>query len=199
MKILLVSDEESPYLWDHYQPGMLDDIDLIISCGDLKASYLSFLVTMSRAPLLYIHGNHDDKYEQHPPEGCVCIEDRIVKIGKYRIMGLGGCLRYNPRGKNQYTEREMRRRVRKMWWPLMRSHGVDIIVTHAPVRGIGDVETPTHKGFVCFRKLLEKHKPLYWCYGHIHLNYNRRLPRIQQSGQTTLINAFDRHILVLPD
>ena len=28
MKILLISDEESPYLWDHYQPGRLDGIDL---------------------------------------------------------------------------------------------------------------------------------------------------------------------------
>ena len=46
MKILLVSDEECLYLWDYYRPGRLDGIDLIISCGDLNAEYLSFLVTM---------------------------------------------------------------------------------------------------------------------------------------------------------
>ena len=34
MKILLISDEESSYLWDHYQPGRLDGIDLIICVGD---------------------------------------------------------------------------------------------------------------------------------------------------------------------
>jgi hypothetical protein len=50
MRILLVSDEESPYLWDYYQPGRLEGIDLILSCGDLKPEYLSFLVTMSTAP-----------------------------------------------------------------------------------------------------------------------------------------------------
>ena len=50
MRILLVADEESKYIWDHYQPGMLDDVDLILSCGDLKADYLTFLVTMSHAP-----------------------------------------------------------------------------------------------------------------------------------------------------
>ena len=38
MKILLVADKESPYLWDHYQPGRLKDIDLILSSGDLKAA-----------------------------------------------------------------------------------------------------------------------------------------------------------------
>ena len=52
MKILLVADEESRYYWDYYQRGRLDDIDLIISCGDLKSEYLTFLVTMGKAPLL---------------------------------------------------------------------------------------------------------------------------------------------------
>ena len=56
MKLLLVSDEESPYFWDYYRPGRLDGIDLILAAGDLKADYLSFLVTMGRAPVLYIHG-----------------------------------------------------------------------------------------------------------------------------------------------
>ena len=51
MKILAISDEECPALWDYYIPGRLDEYDLIISCGDLKASYLSFLVTMGKAPV----------------------------------------------------------------------------------------------------------------------------------------------------
>lgn len=46
MKLLLLSDKESPYLWDYYRPGRLSEYDLMLSCGDLKASYLSFLVTM---------------------------------------------------------------------------------------------------------------------------------------------------------
>ena len=46
MKLLLIADEEAPYLWDFYQPGRLDGIDLILSCGDLKQEYLEFLVTM---------------------------------------------------------------------------------------------------------------------------------------------------------
>ena len=69
MKILLVSDRESPYYWDYYQPGRLSDIDLIISCGDLKSQYLSFLVTMGRAKVLYVHGNHDQTYNIRPRRG----------------------------------------------------------------------------------------------------------------------------------
>ena len=62
MKILTVSDEESPALWDYYVPGRLADYDLILSCGDLKPEYLSFLVTMAKCPVLYVHGNHDTNY-----------------------------------------------------------------------------------------------------------------------------------------
>ena len=105
MKILLVSDEESSYLWDYYQPGRLDGIDLILSCGDLKAEYLSFLVTMGKAPLLYIHGNHDVDYVNRPPEGCDCIEDKLVEVKGLRILGLGGSKLYSH-GPHQYTADE---------------------------------------------------------------------------------------------
>ena len=130
MKILLVSDEECLYLWDYYRPGRLDGIDLIISCGDLNAEYLSFLVTMGRAPVLYVHGNHDGGYERHPPEGCTCIEDQVVNVCGLRILGLGGSPWYSG-GPHQYTEREMERRIRRLRFRLRRAGGVDMIVTHA--------------------------------------------------------------------
>ena len=131
MKILFISDEECPALWDFYVPGRLDGIDLIISCGDLRSSYLQFLVTMARCPLLFVAGNHDTHYDREPPSGCDCIDDAIVEYNGVRIMGLGGCRRYHP-GKYQYTERQMRRRIRKLRLPLRRCKGVDIVVTHAP-------------------------------------------------------------------
>ena len=66
MKALLISDTECSALWDYYSPGRLDGVDLILSCGDLSAKYLTFLVTMANVPLLYVHGNHDHRYEQEP-------------------------------------------------------------------------------------------------------------------------------------
>lgn len=68
MKILVVSDEENTYIWDYFERSRFADIDLIISCGDLKAEYLSFLVTLIKAPLFYVHGNHDERYLKNPPE-----------------------------------------------------------------------------------------------------------------------------------
>lgn len=196
MKILLVSDKESLYYWDYYQPGRLDGIDLILSCGDLKASYLSFLVTMGRAPLLYVHGNHDVTYETAPPEGCDCIEDKLVVVDGLRILGLGGSALYSG-GPHQYTERQMARRIRRLWFQLRRAGGVDIVVTHAPAKGYGDGEDYAHRGFEALLPLLDKYEPRYLVHGHVHVTYGVNRPRVLQRGGTTIINAYERYILEL--
>ena len=109
MKILLLADEESKYLWDYFEKEKLDGIDLIISCGDLKAEYLSFLATFTTVPVLYVHGNHDVHYDRKAPDGCVCIDDAVFVYKGLRIAGLGGSMSYSMR-KYQYTERQMYQR-----------------------------------------------------------------------------------------
>ena len=198
MKILLVSDEEDQYLWDFYTPGRLKGIDLILSAGDLKAEYLSFLVTMANRPLLYVHGNHDGGYAQRPPEGCQCIDGKLVTVGGLRILGLGGSALYNG-GPHQYTEKQMRRRIRRLRLKLALAGGVDIVLTHAPVRGFGDEDNMTHRGFEAFLPLLDQYKPRYLVHGHIHQRYGANRPRCHQYGKTTIINATGRYILEIPD
>lgn len=197
MNILLISDEECLYLWDYYRPGRLDGIDLILSCGDLDADYLTFLVTMGRAPVLYVHGNHDTGYESHPPEGCVCIEDRLVRVGGLRILGLGGSPNYSG-GPHQYTEREMERRIHRLRSLIRQAGGVDIVVTHAPVRGYGDDDDLPHRGFEAFLSMLDDYRPRYLVHGHVHTRYGVNRPRVLQLGGTTIINACERYLLELP-
>ncbi len=194
MKILAVSDEEAAILWDHYRPGMLEEYDLILSCGDLKAEYLSFLVTMARCPVLYVPGNHDGKYETAPPEGCDCIDGRLVVYRGLRILGLGGSLLYN-RGKHQYTQQQMARRVRKLRRAIGAAGGVDIVVTHAPPLGVGDLDDHPHRGFSAFLQLLERYRPQYLLHGHIHLHYGQKLPRVRTWGETAVINCCGRYAL----
>ena len=52
MKILFIADVEAMVYWDFFKKEDFADIDLIISCGDLKADYLSFLATMTTLPVL---------------------------------------------------------------------------------------------------------------------------------------------------
>ena len=198
MKILTISDEECPALWDYYIPGRLDGYDLIIACGDLNAKYLSFLVTMARVPVLYVHGNHDVNYDQVPPEGCDCIDDQILVYNGIRILGLGGCRKYHP-GPHQYTDAQMRLRIAKLRWKLWRTGGVDIVVTHAAPEGLGDAEDRAHWGFPSLRTLLDKYKPAYLVHGHVHMSYDHKVPRELSYNATKVINAYERYTIEIPD
>lgn len=198
MKILAISDEPCEALWEYYTPGRLKDYDLIISSGDLKASYLSFLVTMARCPLLYVHGNHDESYAKVPPDGCDCIDDQFVIYNGLRILGLGGCPWYHP-GKHQYTERQMRRRIRRLRYQLWKHKGVDIVVTHAPPRGVGDLDDRAHQGFHAFLELIDRYHPQYLLHGHVHLRYSHGLTREQGYSGTRVINVCERYVLDIPE
>ena len=198
MKILIISDEESPALWDYYTPGRLADYDLILSCGDLKSKYLSFLVTMARCPLLYVHGNHDADYTVHPPEGCDCIDDQLVIYNGLRILGLGGCRQYHP-GPFQYSEGQMWKRILKLRFALWRAGGVDMVVTHAPPAGVGDLEDPAHRGFEALCRLLDKYQPAWLVHGHVHLRYGVDQTRVRRYGSTDVINCSERYVLEIPD
>lgn len=159
MNILVIGDVESKYLWEYFEPSKLKGVDLIISCGDLNPNYLSFLATFTSAPVLYVHGNHDEKYDKQPPEGCISIEDKILVYNGVRILGLGGSMRYK-KGKYQYTEREMRQRVIKMFGKILKHKGFDILVTHAPAFEINDGTDLPHRGFKVFIWLIEKYNPM---------------------------------------
>lgn len=198
LKILTVSDQECAAFWDYYQPGRLKEYDLILSAGDLKSEYLSFLVTMARCPVLYVHGNHDGGYAVRPPEGCDCIDDRIVVYNGLRILGLGGCRKYHS-GPHQYTEWEMRARIRRLKWQLWLQGGVDIVVTHAAPEGLGDSEDPAHWGFEALRELIEKYRPQYLIHGHVHMTYDHTIPREMEHKGTKIVNAYERYALDLPD
>lgn len=196
MRILAVSDEESPFYYDYYTPGRLSGFDLILSCGDLRREYLEFLVTMAGCPLLYVHGNHDESYREAPPEGCTCIDGKLYTYKGVRFLGLGGSYRYRE-GPHMYTEGQMARRIWRLGPSIRRSKGFDVLVTHAPARHLNDLDSLTHRGFDCFNTLLERYEPAYFVHGHIHKNYGANVPQRTPHGATTVINACGSCILEL--
>ena len=197
MRLLVLSDKESNYLWDSENPKRLEDIDLILSCGDLRPEYLSFIATFTHAPVLYVHGNHDDRYQETPPDGCFCIENRICRFQGIRILGLGGSVRYRD-GLHQYTQSEMNRRVRWLFPSLLKNRGFDILLTHAPAFGINDGRDLPHQGFTAFRRLLDVYHPRLMIHGHTHLNYGLEYSREAFYSDTKIINAYEKYILDFP-
>nr|MCR5202194.1 metallophosphoesterase family protein [Lachnospiraceae bacterium] len=195
MKILIIADEESKALWDFYTPERLEGIDLIISCGDLKAAYLEFLATMVSIPVLYVPGNHDTEYVDNPPNGCECIDGTIFKYKGIRILGLGGSMKYKN-GPYMYTEAEMKRNIKKLRQKIFNNSGFDILVTHSPAKGYGDLDDLPHQGYECFNQLMLQCRPLYMLHGHVHGNYGWNIKRVSEhESGTTIINGFDRYVL----
>lgn len=193
LRVLVVSDQESSYIWDYFDKRRFEGVDVILSCGDLKASYLSFLVTMLSKPLLYVRGNHDARYASLPPEGCIDLEEKPVTVKGVRFAGFGGCKSCSQAPLN-YTERAMKRRVEKaLRW--QRAGKADVLVTHAPAAGLGDEDGGYHEGFECFRNFLIRYKPRYYFHGHMHMNYGKNAQRIRNFEATTIINGYNYYIM----
>ena len=120
-----------------------------------------------------------------------------IKNGaKKIILGLGGSMLYNG-GPHQYTERQMNWRINKLRLKLRMAGAVDIVLTHAPVRGYGDQDNLTHRGFEAFIPLMDKYRPSYLVHGHVHQRYGAMQPKVFQYKDTTIINACGKFLLDL--
>jgi uncharacterized protein len=205
MKILAVSDKIVDIIYTPSIKERLADIDFIISCGDLPNSYLEFIVSMLNKPLYYVFGNHhrdllytENGIRKGGPEGCINIDNRIIEYGGLLIGGFEGSFRYRS-GNYQYTELEMCLKINRMkpalyFNKLFKKKYIDILVTHAPPRGIHDREDLCHRGFRCFNKFIKRYKPGYHIHGHIHY-YGSGCQWLTEVGDTKVINAYGFQIL----
>ena len=198
MRIMVIADREEEGLWDYYSPRRTEGVDLILSCGDLAPEYLEFLTTMVNKPLLYVRGNHDGIYDRKEPLGCDDIDDKIYNFRGLRILGLGGSYRYRSGG-DMYTENEMKKRIRKLRGLLAFTNGFDILLTHAPAEGYGSLDDLPHYGFDCFNDLLEKYRPKYMFFGHVHMEYGDFQREFEHPSGARLINGYGHVIIDLPD
>jgi len=198
MKILTVSDRVVPVLYDDFHEKRFPGVNLILSCGDLPPEYLSFLVKTFDVPLFYVRGNHDIRHNGYRPEGCTDLDNRVVLHKRVCILGLEGSHWYNGQP-HQYTERQMRKKIRMVRPEIRRHGGIDIIITHAPPRHIHDAEDPCHRGFESFRELIDRYAPRYFIHGHIHINFTEPSERISIVNKTKVINAYGYHLFEIND
>lgn len=209
VRLLVVADEVDASL----TVTQLRDMgpDLVLSCGDLGPDYLDFVASAANAPLFYVPGNHDPGRSRSPadysgatttpsPPPGTSLDARVVDEKGLRIAGLGGSIRYTTRRSNQYTQAEMRRRVRRLVWKerlrrLDIAPSIDVFVAHAPPYGLGDRNDPAHVGFEAFNELIESLEPRLMVHGHIHPHGFAQPDRLK--GRTKIVNAVPHKLLEL--
>lgn len=201
MKILGLSDLEVPAVYSSHIRERFGDIDLVVSCGDLPAAYLEFVVSMLDVPLYFVQGNHVFRIEnktgavQIQPDGAINLHQRVYYDREHDLIlaGIEGSLKYN-KGAYQYSQR-------RMWWLVLKmlprfllnkilyGRYLDIFVTHAPATGLHDTDDYAHRGVNAFRWLIDTFKPRYHLHGHVH-RYNPLAPHETQYKQTKIINVY---------
>ncbi|MBI2001961.1 MAG: metallophosphoesterase [candidate division NC10 bacterium] len=209
MKILALSDQVVEHLYSPLVKERFGDVDLVVGCGDLPDYYLDYIVSMLNVPLTLVPGNHDLPTPSPDAEGegegggtpraCGNIDGMVVEERGLLLAGLGGSIRYRPDGVHQYTQGGMARRILalapRLWWNRLRyGRFLDILVTHAPPRGIHDAEDPAHVGFEAFNRFIARYRPRYLLHGHAHV-YRHDAITITQVGPTTVINVYPYRVI----
>lgn len=210
VRILAVSDEVNHLIYSDRIRPRFGAIDLVLSCGDLPYSYLDFIVSMLDVPLYGVRGNHDDgpQFRETAPSeyawDMMNLHGRVIHAQGLLLAGLGGSRFYNG-GPMQFTERQMAWRIallapRLIYNRLRHGRFLDILVTHAPPRGIHDQPDRAHQGFAVFRPFLRLFRPRYHLHGHIHV-YNHQHTAVETLfHDTTVLNVcgFRELRLVVP-
>ena len=211
MRILTVSDKVEPVLYGPYIRDRVGQVDLILACGDLPYYYLEYIVGLLDAPLYFVHGNHDKVIQPPSDMSPVCnpaafnwaedLHRRTVNHHGVLLAGLEGCRMYNPGAAFQYSEATVKGQVfwlgqRLRWNRLRYGRYLDILVTHAPPRGIHDAEDLPHQGFESYLKLLRAFRPTVMIHGHTHV-YSRIETTETDCGDTRVINSYGYRVLEL--
>ena len=126
---------------------------------------------------------------------------QVVHLNGLIIAGLEGSMAYNH-GPHQYSELGMRYQIsrivpRLLLNKLRYGRYLDILITHAPPRGIHDRPDRCHTGFEAFRRFIRRFRPRYHLHGHIHV-YDRQTTVRTQVDDTIVQNVYGYKELRIP-
>ncbi len=203
IRTLAVSDEVDQRIYSTTLRERMSDVQLVVGCGDVPASYLEFLVDSLNVPVYYVLGNHaaeltrvGDRGVPKLPEGCVNVGGKVVRDPDFGLLiaGLPGSPRYAENEPVQYTEWQMNWMMFKMsprllWNRIRYGRYLDLLITHSPPRDLNDREDIAHRGFKAMRRFLKRFVPQFQLHGHIHL-YDRSIPNVVCFEETEIINVY---------
>lgn len=199
MKVLTLSDVKEDIVYSPQIAKRFDEVDFVVSCGDLPYYYLEYVISSLNRPMFFIRGNHSSVLEfssqgtQNQPFGAEDLHRKVVIYKDIILAGIEGSLRYRQ-GPFQYSQAEMWMHVLALAPKLVFNRAVygrylDIFITHAPPWGIHDQADLPHQGIKAFRWFLKTFKPRYHFHGHIHV-YRRDMVTSSQFCETQVINSF---------
>lgn len=190
MRLVCIADT---HLWERSLPPVPDG-DVLVHAGDLlRRGTLSeldhaaaWLRAQPHAHKLAIAGNHDWCFLHTPAParnvladaGVAYLQDAELVIDGVRFWGspwqpeFGGWAFNLPRGEALAAK-----------WALV-PEGVDVLVTHGPPRGYGDLVSRGSQGCDDLLSALDRIRPAVHVFGHIHEDGG-----LWRHGPTAVVNA----------
>lgn len=208
IQAIAVSDEIDPRIYSDTVRERMGHVNVVLGCGDLPARYLEFLADALDRPVYYVFGNHAEEMTRGGsrgrlvrPLGSIDLGGSVVHDRHLDLIlaGFPGSPRYGENEPLQYGEWEIywmmaRMAPRLLWNRYRHGRALDILVTHAPPRGVNDRDDQAHRGFEALRRFLRWFRPAYHLHGHVHL-YDRTVEHEQQFGETRVINVFPYRVI----
>lgn len=183
MKICLMSDSHGK----HNEVKVPKDIDLIIHAGDVSMrggikEIKSFLYWFDSLKCrtntkIFCAGNHDWLFQKNPTlarslvdetESVVYLENELVEVEGLKIWGSPYQIWFYDWAFNfSKDQQKAKQQAEEMW---SRVPLVDILVTHSPMKGVGDkTEEGNNIGCpVLYEKVMKVVRPKLHVFGHNH-------------------------------
>lgn len=198
MDILCISDTHNKHR--HY--ANLPKADMIIHSGDAlydgtekeAGDFMDWFEALNIEHKIFVPGNHDIFFERFPvlckegmPSVKILIHD-YIEIEGIKIFGSP----YTPMWKPWafIYDRKDPAAARKVWDKI--PENLDILITHGPPKNVLDFAHNQHLGCKFLRRAVERIKPKYHIFGHIHEPQKSGLRILtEEIGQSsvTFVNA----------
>lgn len=183
MKILFLSDTHSKGLSKIFDGLYIDDVDVLVHCGDFSNmgklhEMINFNKWLGKLPFkhkIFIAGNHDLCMEKDPNwaksiiTNATYLQDEELIIDGVKFYGTPWCVSFGSWAFGLPGNSEAMEKKRAMI-----PDDVEILITHTPPYQIMDVNfLGEHCGCVKLRHRVNELKKLkYHCYGHLHEGYS---------------------------
>jgi hypothetical protein len=198
IRLLAVSDEIDPSLWDHLDRETLGPLDLLVSSGDLPPDYLSYLEGTLRVPFVFVMGNHDldeawareaGRLLPWRKSGAQLTEAAGVPLA---LLDWPGGDKIRSRSQDWITWRQ----VLGLWLAVrLGARRPDIVVSHVAPDQMLDPRDLYHRSFPAYRWLARRLRPALWLHGH---TTPASVPeRVTRLGPTTSVNVTGAYLIEL--